>query len=1846
MPRANPTSTGLAVTANLTSIGGLANQQFFNDGTHGDVTANDNIFSFQATVPAATSTGGKTILATITDAQGRSGSAPISLTVTAASTPPTGTGSANPGSVQAGNATLLAVSVTPGANPTSTGITVAADLSSIGGSASQQFSDNGNNTFSFQATVSAGTSAGAKSLPFTVADAQGRSSTSVISLSVQSPPPPTTVKISQVYGGGGNSGSTYTNDFIELYNSGSTPVQLDGWSVQETSATGTSWIVNGPPTLLSGAIQPGHYYLVQESAQGGGTTGLPNADATGAINLGATNGKVALVATTATLSGGCPLGGLVVDFVGYGSANCSEGNAAAAALSSTAAAVRRGNGCADTDNNANDFVTSGPIPRNSSSPVNSCGGDPTQPSGLGVASPASLDPASNTLLTVRVTPATAPPSTDISVNGDLTSIGGAASQQFYDDGTHGDVAAGDNVFSFQATVAPGITTGAKNIVATITDAQARIATAPVTLTVQSPTCGIERWSVKVGTDPDVHLVNLNNPVRTTIAELGALTPPPDPPGPPSDARVPPTEATVYVIDATMTLYKKEADVDYHVVLQDNSGHTMVAEIPSPACIIAQNPNGPGRVLVPSPLQQGIANSRAKFDARFTATTFFQTANVPVRVTGVGFFDFIHGQSGVAPNGIELHPILDIAFTANTTTTLMSPANPSQYGQQVAITATVTNGGVAGTPTGNVTFFDGGSPVDVVVLDQSGQATFRTSTLSVGSHSITASYEGDNASAPSTTAAALAQVVNKADQTIDFAPLAGKTYGDADFNVTVTASSSLPVSLEIFSGPATISGSTVRITGTGAVTVRASQAGDGNYNAAPATDRSFVVAKAGQTINFAALPDKTYGDAPFTVSAVGGGSANPVSFSAGGNCTSGGANGSEITITGAGSCAVTASQGGDANYNAAADVSQTFAVSKAGSTTTVTVGDATYDGNPHGGIAVATGAGGLSQSLTVTYSGRNATAYGPSATPPTNAGDYAASANFGGDANHDASSGSEFFQIAKATATISLGDLTQTYNGSPRPATATTTPGGLGGVTITYNNSPNAPTNAGSYALVASLNNQNYEANDATGTLTVSKAAPFVSAAGNTCTYSGGPCAGGGSATGVDGSDLGAVTLTYSPGVNAPVNAGSYTVVASIGETANHTAGSSAPATVTIGQAAPTVSVSVPGVAVTYDGHAHPATGFAYGVGGISDVLSPAVTFTYNGSVVEPVNADIYAVVASFAGNDNYLPATNSSASILISRAAATINVNGYTGVYDGQAHGANGSATGVGGENLTGLLNLGESFTDAPGGTANWSFAGDANYKAATGTVIIVITRATPTVSWNNPADITYGTALGAAQLSATASVQGNFVYTPAAGTILNAGNGQTLSVSFVPTDATNYNNASASASINVLKATPTVSATGGTFMYDGAAHTATGSVVGVGSPGENLGAPDFTYNGGTAAPVNAGTYNVIASFAGNSNYNPASNTATVTINKATPALTWNNPADITYGTPLSSTQLNASANVPGTFTYTPAQGAMLSAGSAQTLLASFAPADTANYSPTTKIVTINVLKATPAFGNLSSPVIGCGTATVNLSGRITFGPLIPTGGVAVTLNGVTRNAAVQSDGSFSVAFATGSLIPANSPLGVAYGYGGDANFNPVGGAGTLVVVDSVLPDMTLNNLTLFFNSLTVAFTDHTITINGTTHPFNGVSFTDDDGRTFSFNGQTVTVTMSGHTYTYTFSGKALVLWTPTHQYQAVKVADLVASADDGCDASVNLSSVVISQVTSDEGTRSSGDIIIAADCKSVQLRADRNGNGDGRVYTITFRVRDASGNTTTKAAKIAIPRGQGSAVDSGPAYTVTSGCP
>ena len=198
--------------------------------------------------------------------------------------------------------------------------------------------------------------------------------------------------ISQLYGAGGNSGTTlYKNDYIEIFNRGSAPVTATGWTLQYGSATSTgNW--SGKAVLPTFTIEPGQYVLVQQ--QGGGGTaqpGLPTpviVPTTGAFNMSATGGKVALVNDATTLAGATPSGANIVDLIGFGSANGAEGTVSAPG-SNTLALFRAENGCSDTDNNSVDFATGAPAPRTSASPRNSCGGvQPAQP--IVLSCPASL----------------------------------------------------------------------------------------------------------------------------------------------------------------------------------------------------------------------------------------------------------------------------------------------------------------------------------------------------------------------------------------------------------------------------------------------------------------------------------------------------------------------------------------------------------------------------------------------------------------------------------------------------------------------------------------------------------------------------------------------------------------------------------------------------------------------------------------------------------------------------------------------------------------------------------------------------------------------------------------------------------------------------------------------------------------------------------------------------------------------------------------------------------------------------------------------------------------------------------------------------------------------------------------------------------------------------------------------------------------------------------------------------------------------------------------------------------------------------------------------------------------
>ena len=179
----------------------------------------------------------------------------------------------------------------------------------------------------------------------------------------------------------------------------------------------------------------------------------------------------------------------------------------------------------------------------------------------------------------------------------------------------------------------------------------------------------ERWAVKTGADADAQALTGQAPTPSTIADLRALE---VPAVLPPDGRSDGAEKTVWQLTATLQAFRMESDGDYHLVIADDQNNTMIAEIPNP-----------GDITAPSYFAEQISNARTAFDNHFQLAENInaptppaalgpggaaqvqaaqtQQVAVPVTVTGLGYFDFNHGQLGVAPNAIELHPVINIVF---------------------------------------------------------------------------------------------------------------------------------------------------------------------------------------------------------------------------------------------------------------------------------------------------------------------------------------------------------------------------------------------------------------------------------------------------------------------------------------------------------------------------------------------------------------------------------------------------------------------------------------------------------------------------------------------------------------------------------------------------------------------------------------------------------------------------------------------------------------------------------------------------------------------------------------------------------------------------------------------------------------------------------------------------------------------------------------------------------------------------------------------------------------------------------------------------------------------------------
>jgi pilus assembly protein CpaE len=245
-------------------------------------------------------------------------------------------------------------------------------------------------------------------------------------------------------------------------------------------------------------------------------------------------------------------------------------------------------------------------------------------------------------------------------------------------------------------------------------------------------------------------------------------------------------------------------------------------------------------------------------------------------------------------------------------------------------------------------------------------------------------------------------------------------------------------------------------------------------------------------------------------------------------------------------------------------------------------------------------------------------------------------------------------------------------------------------------------------------------------------------------------------------------------------------------------------------------------------------------------------------------------------------------------------------------------------------------------------------YAEAQSTVLLTVAQAAPIIAWSTPSPIAYGTALGATQLNAIASVPGTFVYQPGEGEVLTPGV-QALSVEFTPADAVNYTAGHFTVSLNVTLTTPVISwSTPAPISYgtalSAAQLNATASVAGA-----------LAYTPSKGEVLRAGEHTLSVSFtpADGTRYRTAGAAVALVVTKATPIINWPVPASIASGIALSATQLNATALVPGTLIYTPAAGEVLPAGT-HTLSVAFTPADTTNYIPMQATVPLTVARATP----------------------------------------------------------------------------------------------------------------------------------------------------------------------------------------------------------------------------------------------------------------------------------------------
>jgi hypothetical protein len=594
--------------------------------------------------------------------------------------------------------------------------------------------------------------------------------------------------------------------------------------------------------------------------------------------------------------------------------------------------------------------------------------------------------------------------------------------------------------------------------------------------------------------------------------------------------------------------------------------------------------------------------------------------------------------------------------------------------------------------------------------------------------------------------------------------------------------------------------------------------------------------------------------------------------------------------------------------------------------------------------------------------------------------------------------------SKPTAQVALSNLTQTYTGQPLPVTVITTPAGLA-VSVTYNGSATVPTNAGVYAVVATINDPNYMGTG-TGTLVINRATPSVTwAAPASIAY--------GTALGAAQLDATASvpgTFTYTPAAGTVLGVGPHTLSVTFTptDTTDYTTPPAVTNSITVNSAqltiTPNAQSKVYGTTLTIPGTAFIATGLQG-----SDSVS-SVTMTSLGTAAT-AGVGPYTIAASGAtgtGLGNYAIVYNPG-TLTVTPAPLQVSANSTARVYGAANPTFTGAVTGaVNGDAFTEVFTTKATVTSGVGPYAivpSVTGANLADYSVTVTNGTLTITAAPLTVTANNatraygaPNPTFSGTASGLLNgdaITITGSTTATTTSPVGPYPIVPAASGAALS---------NYTVQYVNGTLTVTKAAATVTLSNLSQTYTGQPLpvTVTTSPAGL--------AVSVTYNGSTTAPTTVGSYAVVATITDPNSTGGA--TGTLVISKAAPTINWAAPASIVYGTALSGTQLDATASVAGTFTYSPAAGTVL-AGGVHTLSVTFVPTDTTDYT-TPAAVTTSITVTSVAL-----------EVTANNATRV-YGTANPafTGTVAGAVNGDSFTESFSTTATQSSNVGTYAIVP------------------------------------------------------------------------------------------------------------------------------------------------------------------------------------------------------------------------------